>query len=111
MKQKVIYFSAIDNLVNASNMFGPALNKHLPVILPLVIKRQALASDARIELLKQALLENGGEESVKMLQKHPLKWEEEEEVKTTKSWIIINRPKHYLFNNRLSQLKHSNLES
>ena len=72
MKQKVIYLSAIDNLVNASNMFGPALNKHLPVILPLVAKRHKLANPERIEALKEALLENGGKEAQKMLNMYPI---------------------------------------
>lgn len=35
-KQKTLYFAAIDSLVSASDTFGPALNKHLPLILPLV---------------------------------------------------------------------------
>ena len=33
---KALYFAAIDSLINASNMYGPALNKHLPYLIPLV---------------------------------------------------------------------------
>ena len=47
-KSKDLYFAAIDNLVGASDNFGPALNKYLPVLLPLVAKRQDLANDQRI---------------------------------------------------------------
>ena len=36
LKNNDIYFAAIDSVINASENFGPALNKHLPVILPLV---------------------------------------------------------------------------
>lgn len=36
MKTKELYFAAIDSVNNASNMFGPAINKHLPHILPLI---------------------------------------------------------------------------
>jgi len=39
MTNKAIFFAAIDSIKNASNMFGPALNKHLPVILPLIKKK------------------------------------------------------------------------
>lgn len=35
-KTKELYFAAIDSVNNASNMFGPAINKHLPHILPLI---------------------------------------------------------------------------
>lgn len=73
MKQSVIYLSAIDNLINASNLFGPALNRYLPVLLPLVAKRQGLASDERIASLKTALLENGGRDARRLLELHPLK--------------------------------------
>ncbi len=30
---KAIFIAAIENLKGASNNFGPALNKHLPVVL------------------------------------------------------------------------------
>ena len=72
-KSKDLYFAAIDNLVNASDNFGPALNKHLPVILPLVAKRQDLASDERIGRLKDALCFNGGDQAEAMLEKYPIK--------------------------------------
>lgn len=47
-KSKDLYYAAIDNLVSASDNFGPALNKHLPIILPMVAKRQDLANEERI---------------------------------------------------------------
>jgi hypothetical protein len=52
-------------------MFGPALNKHLPHILPLVKKKQALASDERIQTLKKTLIQNGGDEAESIL-KNPI---------------------------------------
>lgn len=45
---KETYFAALENLINASDNFGPAINKHLPIILPMVAKRQDLANDERI---------------------------------------------------------------
>ena len=72
-RSKDLYFAAIDNLVNASDNFGPALNKHLPILLPLVAKRQDLANDERIHRLKDALTYNGGDEAEKMLARYPLK--------------------------------------
>ena len=53
---KAIFYAAIDSVVNASNMFGPALNKHLTHILPLIKKKQDLASDERIQNLKKTLI-------------------------------------------------------
>ena len=47
-KSKDLYYAAIENLVNASDNFGPALNKHLPILLPMVAKRQDLANEERI---------------------------------------------------------------
>lgn len=47
-KSKAVYFAAIEQLRNQSDNFGPALNKHLKIILPLVKKRQDLASNERI---------------------------------------------------------------
>ena len=38
-RSKDLYFAAIENLVRASDNFGPALNKNLPILLPLVAKR------------------------------------------------------------------------
>ena len=38
-RSKDLYFAAIENLVRASDNFGPALNKHLPILLPLVAER------------------------------------------------------------------------
>lgn len=72
-KQKSLYFAAIDSLVNASDTFGPALNKHLPIILPLVQKRQLLANEERIQNLVEALLFNGGDMAQQMLTRYPLK--------------------------------------
>ena len=49
-------------------MFGPALNKYLPYILPLIKKKQDLASSERICYLKETLISNGGEEARKYLE-------------------------------------------
>lgn len=72
-KSKDLYFAAIDSLVNASDNFGPAINKHLPILLPLIAKRQDLANDDRIGRLKDALCFNGGDEAENMLERFPLK--------------------------------------
>ena len=48
-------------------MFGPALNKHLPHILPLVKAKQDLASDERIATLVKTLKSNGGDDADKIL--------------------------------------------
>lgn len=48
-KNKALFYCAIDNLIEASDGFGPALNKHLPVILPLMRKRPDLCkSNAKV---------------------------------------------------------------
>ena len=44
-KNKALFYAAIENLMEASENFGPALNKHLPVILPLMRKRQDLVKN------------------------------------------------------------------
>ena len=72
-KSKELYFAAIDNLVKASDNFGPALNKHLPILLPLVAKRQDLANDERISQLKDILCFNGGDEAEAMIDRFKLK--------------------------------------
>ena len=72
-KARELYYAAIDNLVNASDNFGPALNKHLPILLPLVAKRQDMANDERIHRLKEALIFNGGDDAETMLERFPLK--------------------------------------
>ena len=72
-QSKAVYFAAIENIRQASENFGPALNKHLHIILPLVQKRQDLASNERIGMLRAALLEFGGTEAEKMLLVYPLK--------------------------------------
>ena len=72
-KSKELYFAAIDNLVKASDNFGPALNKHLPILLPLIAKRQDFASDDRISQLKDVLCFNGGDDAEAMIDKYPLK--------------------------------------
>jgi ethanolamine utilization protein EutP (predicted NTPase) len=64
---KAIFYAAIESLNNASNMFGPALNKHLPHILPLVKAKQDLASDERIATLVKTLKSNGGDDADKIL--------------------------------------------
>lgn len=37
-QRKGIFNAAIGSVIQASDMFGPALNKHLQIILPLVAK-------------------------------------------------------------------------
>ena len=59
--------------MNASDNFGPALNKHLPILLPLVAKREQIANDERIHRLKEALIFNGGDAAEVMLERFPLK--------------------------------------
>lgn len=67
----------ICNLTNfvrsASNNFGPALNKHLPLVLTMVKKKQDLASVERIHDLKEALVNNGGEEAESIVMRADLK--------------------------------------
>ena len=60
---KAIFIAAIESINNASHMFGPALNKHLPIIIPLIQKKQDLANDERIANLKTTLRSNGGKEA------------------------------------------------
>jgi hypothetical protein len=45
-KNKNLFYAALDNLIEASNNFGPALNKHLPVVLPLIRKRPDLTKNS-----------------------------------------------------------------
>jgi len=68
-KNKALFFCAIDNLIEASDGFGPALNKHLPVILPLLRKRPDLvkANPSKINELIEMLRANGGTEADKIL--------------------------------------------
>lgn len=70
---KAVFFAALENIKMASANFGPALNKHLPIILPLIRKKQDLASKERIGELKEALMANGGQEAKHMLAVYPLK--------------------------------------
>lgn len=42
-------------------MFGPALNKHLRFIIPLVEKKKELAAKGKIESLLEVLVNNGGD--------------------------------------------------
>ena len=59
-KNNDVYWAAIQSVKNTSENFGPAVNKHLPIILPLVAKRQDLSTDDRILDLAMVLRENGG---------------------------------------------------
>jgi len=58
---------------NASNNFGPALNRHLNIVLPLIKRKQDLASSDRIHELKDTLIMNGGEEARILVEKYNLK--------------------------------------
>jgi hypothetical protein len=60
---KAVFFAAIENIKMASDNFGPALNKHLPLILGLIRKKQDLANKERLVSLKETLLANGGNEA------------------------------------------------
>ena len=71
-KNKDLYFAAIESLRNASDNFGPALNKHLPVLLPMVAERSDLADDDRIAHLHFTLQDNGGDMAEEMLSKYPI---------------------------------------
>lgn len=62
-----MFFAAIENIKMASDNFGPALNKHLPLMLSLICKKQDLASKERLSSLKQTLLANGGHEARTMI--------------------------------------------
>lgn len=64
---KAMYFAAIENIRMASDNFGPALNKHLPLMLAMIQKRQDLAAKERLTSLKEALLANGGHEARKIV--------------------------------------------
>jgi len=44
-KNKGLFFVAIESLIEASTNYGPALNKHLPVLIPLMRKRPELLKD------------------------------------------------------------------
>ena len=59
--------------MEASNNFGPALNKHLPVILPLMRKRPDLVKDnEKVVQLVETLRMNGGTEADRILKIIPL---------------------------------------
>lgn len=58
---------------NASNNFGPALNKHLPIVLELIKKKQDLASTERIAELQEILVNNGGEKAEEVITRVKLK--------------------------------------
>jgi len=62
----------LNSLVSASDNFGPALNKHLPILLPMVAQRKDLADKARISQLVDVLCFNGGDEAEAMLEKYPI---------------------------------------
>ena len=64
---KAIYQAAIDSLKNASSMFGPALNKHLKHIVPLVLKKATLVNKERINDLFKVLVAYGGDEAKHIL--------------------------------------------
>ena len=67
-KNKALFFCAIDNLIEASDGYGPALNKHLPVILPLMRKRPELCkANPKVNELIEMLRANGGKEADKIL--------------------------------------------
>ena len=67
-KRPALFHVAIDSLMEASTNYGPALNKHLPVILPLIRKRPALLkNNSKVDELIDALRTNGGTEADKIL--------------------------------------------
>ena len=70
-KKSAVYLSAIDGFIRISNMFGPALNKHLPIILPIILKRAELAKGHHLKKLKDCLLENGGQDAKRLLRMYP----------------------------------------
>ena len=91
---KAIFLAAIENLKNASNNFGPALNKHLPMALQMIKKKQDLASIERIHDLKHILVTNGGPEAEKIVMSAQLKW-----VNIYKLFKLILRINYTIFNN------------
>lgn len=58
---------------DTSENYGPAINKHLHLIVPLIEKRNDKHSNEKIMKLRQTLLENGGEEAAKILTQYPSK--------------------------------------
>lgn len=48
-------------------MFGPALNKHLRHIVPLVLHKADLVKKERIDELFKVLVRNGGDEAKNIL--------------------------------------------
>jgi hypothetical protein len=72
---KAVFFAAIENIKMASDNFGPAINKHLPIILGLIRKKQDLANKERLVSLKQTLLANGGHDARAMIASVQLKWD------------------------------------
>ena len=72
---KAVFFAAIENIKMASDNFGPAMNKHLPIILGLIRKKQDLANKERLVSLKETLLANGGHDARAMIASVQLKWD------------------------------------
>jgi hypothetical protein len=72
---KAVFFAAIENIKMASDNFGPAINKHLPILLGLIRKKQDLANKERLVSLKQTLLANGGHDARAMIASVQLKWD------------------------------------
>ena len=72
-KNQSIFNAALDSVSDTSENYGPALNKHLHIIVPLFEKRNDKHSNEKIIRLRQTLLENGGQEAAKILTQYPSK--------------------------------------
>ena len=66
-KSNAVFHTAIDQVAYTSDNYGPALNKHLKLIMPMVEKRNDKASAPKISELKNTLIENGGDEAAKII--------------------------------------------
>ena len=58
-KNAAIFSASLDQVESVSDNYGPALNKHLHIIWPLVEKRKDKKSSEKIINLRNTLIENG----------------------------------------------------
>lgn len=70
-KNQSIFNAALEQVSDTSDNYGPALNKYLYIIVPLMEKRKDKHTKDKISNLRQTLLENGGEEAIKILSQYP----------------------------------------
>lgn len=73
-KNAAIFSASLDQVESVSDNYGPALNKHLHIIWPLVEKRKDKKSSEKIINLRNTLIENGGSEAAKILSQYTKQW-------------------------------------